>query len=76
MAASSRPTPPAGNSAGRTIGRIAWMTFKILIIPVLCLLALVTGLAVGYTMLGDRPLSEVFDISTWKHMYDLVFSGS
>lgn len=76
MAASPRPTPPDGPSAGRMIGRMVWMTFKILIIPVLCLLALGLGAVAGYTVLGDRPMSEAFDFSTWKHMYDLVFAGS
>jgi hypothetical protein len=74
MTASPRPTGPAGRSAGRTIGRIVWMTVKLLTIPVLCVIALIFGLAVGYTVLGGKPLSEVFDINTWKHMYDLVFA--
>ena len=63
----------AGTS-GRTILRIMWTSVKILIIPVLCLAALIVGLAIGYVVLGDRPLSEVFDAGTWKHMYDLVFA--
>jgi hypothetical protein len=50
------------------------MTVKLLIIPVLCLIALIFGLAVGYAVLGHQPLAEVFDSSTWKHMYDLVFA--
>jgi hypothetical protein len=74
MTASPRPAGPAKRSAGRVIGRILWMTVKLLIIPVLCVMALILGLAVGYTVLGDKPVSEVFDIHTWKHMYDLVFA--
>lgn len=76
MTASPRPTRPASRSYGRTFGRIVWTTFKILIVPILCVMALVLGLAVGYTVLGGRPASEVFEIDTWKHMYDLVFSDS
>ena len=74
MAASPRPTGPARRSAGRVFGRIVWTTVKVLIIPVLCIAALVLGLAVGYAVLGGKPVSEVFDVNTWKHMYDLVFS--
>ncbi len=50
------------------------MSIKLLIIPVLCVAALIVGLAVGYVVLGDKPLSDVFDFNTWKHMYDLVFA--
>jgi hypothetical protein len=74
MTASPRPTGPAKRSAGRIIGRIVWMTVKLLIIPVLCLAALIFGLAVGYTVLGGQPVSEVFHVNTWKHMYDLIFA--
>jgi hypothetical protein len=75
MTASSRPAVPAKRSFGRTFGRIVWMSVKLLIIPVLCILALILGLAVGYAVLGGRPVSEVFDWNTWKHMYDLVFGN-
>lgn len=74
MTASPRPAGPPNRTAGRTFGRIVWVTVKLLIIPVLCVMALIFGLAVGYTVLGDQPVSEVFDWKTWKHMYDLVFA--
>ncbi|BBI36199.1 DNA-directed RNA polymerase subunit beta [Cohnella abietis] len=61
-------------SSGRIVARVIWMSIKILIIPVLCISALIIGLAVGYVILGDKPLADVFDSSTWKHMYDLVFA--
>lgn len=61
-------------SSGRTILRIVWMSVKILIIPIVCIAALIVGLAIGYVVLGDKPLSDVFDAETWKHMYDLVFA--
>ncbi|MBO9598996.1 MAG: DNA-directed RNA polymerase subunit beta [Cohnella sp.] len=50
------------------------MSVKLLIIPIVCIAALILGLAIGYVVLGDRPLSEVFDAGTWKHMFDLVFA--
>jgi len=73
MAASPRPTPRK-RSVARTIGRIVWTTVKVFIIPVLCVMALILGMAVGYHLLGSRPVSEVFELDTWKHMYDLVFA--
>ncbi|TJY41919.1 DNA-directed RNA polymerase subunit beta [Cohnella pontilimi] len=76
MTASPRPTNPPENSGGRTAGRILWLTVKLLVVPALCLIALVFGLAVGYAVLGGRPVSEVFELNTWKHIYDLVFAES
>jgi hypothetical protein len=40
---------------------------------VLIFLSLLVGLMIGYSGIGHGPLREVFEISTYKHMYDLVF---
>jgi len=74
MTAASRPTDKSKRSAGRTILLIIWMCFKLLLIPAACVAALIVGLAIGYVVLGDQPLSDVFEVETWKHMYDLVFA--
>ncbi len=50
----------------------AWI--KIMIIPVLLFLSVVTGAIVGYSVLGDGSAGDVFDLKTWKHMYDLIFT--
>ncbi|UVI29925.1 DNA-directed RNA polymerase subunit beta [Paenibacillus spongiae] len=46
------------------------------IVPLLCLLAVVGGLYIGFSVIGKQPGSEVFEWSTWRHMYDLVFADS
>ncbi|QMV41732.1 DNA-directed RNA polymerase subunit beta [Cohnella cholangitidis] len=74
MTAPSRSNEQGKRSSGRIVARIIWLSIKMLIIPVLCIMALIVGLAIGYTVLGDKPLSDVFDFNTWKHMYDLVFA--
>ncbi|WP_256759167.1 DNA-directed RNA polymerase subunit beta [Cohnella sp. WQ 127256] len=74
MTAATRSNEPSNKSSGRVIAQIIWMSIKLLIIPVLCIIALIVGLAIGYVILGDKPLSDVFDFNTWKHMYDLVFA--
>ncbi|MBB6732305.1 DNA-directed RNA polymerase subunit beta [Cohnella sp. CBP 2801] len=51
-----------------------WTSIKVLIIPVLCIVAVFVGMAIGYVVLGKRELADVFDLNTWKHMYDLVFA--
>jgi hypothetical protein len=74
MTVPSNPTDKSNDSSGRIIARVIWTSIKILIIPILCIVALIVGLAIGYVILGDQPLSDVFDARTWKHMYDLVFA--
>ncbi|REE91476.1 DNA-directed RNA polymerase subunit beta [Paenibacillus taihuensis] len=49
-------------------------TLRALVVPVLCVAAILGGMYVGYAILGKRPGDEVFQIETWKHMYDLVFA--
>ncbi|MBB6691721.1 DNA-directed RNA polymerase subunit beta [Cohnella xylanilytica] len=56
--------------------QVIWTSIKVLIIPVLCVVALIAGMAIGYVVLGKRELADVFDIQTWRHMYDLVFAES
>ncbi len=48
---------------------------KLLLIPLLLFLSLVIGLVIGYSVIGKQPVSEVFSIQTYKHMYDLIFAG-
>ncbi|GAA4720915.1 DNA-directed RNA polymerase subunit beta [Brevibacillus fulvus] len=49
---------------------------RLLIIPFLLFFSLLIGLIIGYGVLGDQPVSEVFNLNTYKHMYDLIFSGT
>jgi hypothetical protein len=74
MTAMSRSSDKPERSSGRVIARVIWITIKVMIIPILCIAALIVGLAVGYVVLGNKPLADVFDVKTWKHMYDLVFA--
>jgi hypothetical protein len=47
---------------------------KVLAIPILSAAALITGLMIGYVVIGDQQSPEVWQWSTWKHLYDLVFA--
>ncbi|MFY0544201.1 DNA-directed RNA polymerase subunit beta [Brevibacillus sp. H7] len=49
---------------------------KALLVPLLLFFSLVVGLLIGYSVMGKRPVSEVFDWNTYKHMYDLIFAGT
>ena len=46
------------------------------IVPAVCVVALIGGMYIGYSVLGKRPGGDVFQWDTWKHMYDLVFAES
>ncbi|WP_054942287.1 DNA-directed RNA polymerase subunit beta [Paenibacillus ihuae] len=51
-----------------------WTIIQWFLIPLLLIAALAGGLVAGYVILGKRELSDVLEWSTWKHVYDLVFS--
>ncbi|WP_337913545.1 DNA-directed RNA polymerase subunit beta [Cohnella zeiphila] len=74
MTASNRPAVRKKRSVGRVFWQVIWTSIKVLIIPVLCIVAVFVGMAIGYVVLGKRELADVFDLNTWKHMYDLVFA--
>ncbi|PZE19380.1 DNA-directed RNA polymerase subunit beta [Paenibacillus xerothermodurans] len=54
--------------------RRIWVLLARIGLPVLCVAAVVAGLVTGYVYLGRRPMHEVFQIETWRHIYDLIFA--
>jgi hypothetical protein len=72
-------TSSSDNSEKQQRSKGARITLWILrksIVPVIMVIMLITGLYVGYVVVGKQPGSEVFQWSTWQHMYDLVFSDT
>lgn len=47
---------------------------KKLRVPLIFLGALIVGLWIGYSGIGGQPTLDIFRISTWKHLFDLVFA--
>lgn len=47
---------------------------KIVLVPLLLFFSLVIGLMIGYGVVGHKPASEVLDLGTYKHMWDLLFA--
>lgn len=47
---------------------------RMMLVPFLLFVALLAGAITGYSILGKGSAADVFDLKTWKHMYDLVFS--
>lgn len=52
-----------------------WRIARWFLIPVLLVLALAGGMVAGYVVLGKQDIGSVFQWSTWKHVYDLVFAS-
>lgn len=51
-----------------------WPVLRHLIVPVVCILVLFAGMAAGYVIIGDKPMSDVWEWDTWMHMFDLIFA--
>lgn len=51
-----------------------WKIAVRIMVPIFLVLALGGGMVFGYVVLGKQELSEVFQWSTWRHVFDLVFS--
>ncbi|MGG6312626.1 DNA-directed RNA polymerase subunit beta [Paenibacillus macerans] len=62
--------------AGRSVaGRSAWIIIlRIVIILLILFLALAGGTVVGYVVFGHREMSDIWDLATWRHVFDLVFA--
>lgn len=56
-------------------GRAVPFTVKLLLVPLLLFISLLAGAIVGYSIVGDGSAAEVFNLKTWKHMYDLIFAA-
>lgn len=51
-----------------------WVVLRIVCILLFLILAFFGGAVAGFVILGKQDLSHVWDINTWKHVYDLVFA--
>jgi len=52
--------------------RVFPIWLRLIVIFCLCIVALLVGLVVGYSILGDGAPTDVFQKETWKHIIDLV----
>ncbi|MDQ0415861.1 hypothetical protein J2Z48_000019 [Croceifilum oryzae] len=49
------------------------VAIKILWIPLLLVAALITGLVIGNTIIGKKPILDIFSWSSWEHLYNLIY---
>ncbi|HIW34375.1 MAG TPA: DNA-directed RNA polymerase subunit beta [Candidatus Paenibacillus intestinavium] len=52
---------------------IFWIVRKC-IAPIIMIAMLLAGLYIGYVIVGGQPKEDVFQWSTWQHMWDLIFA--
>ena len=67
---------PSGTSKKRRSTFTAWWFARKLIVLVLFAGALTGGLYLGFVFLGKGSAGDAFDVSNYKHIYDLIFSDS
>lgn len=48
--------------------------FRLLVVPMLCILVLFGCMVAGYVMLGHGTVSEALNIGTWTHLFKLIFA--
>lgn len=51
-----------------------WVVLRVACIFLFLILALFGGAVAGFVVLGKQDISHVWDLNTWKHVYDLVFA--
>lgn len=55
---------------------VSFWLFRKSIVPIVMVIMLIAGLYIGYVIMGEAPKDDIFDLATWKHLYDLVFAES
>ncbi|MCH5585269.1 DNA-directed RNA polymerase subunit beta [Shimazuella sp. AN120528] len=53
----------------RWVKRSIW----ILGIPALLVIVLFVSLIIGHTVVGGQPVSDIFDMNMWMHVYNLIY---
>ncbi|MDR6225539.1 DNA-directed RNA polymerase subunit beta [Desmospora profundinema] len=62
------------DSAKRQIPTV-WkvLSFLFLGLPLLAVIALVGGLLIGYSVVGDDPVGDIFSRDLWQHLYNMIY---
>lgn len=71
-AASRERETKSKNSDGKVRIRILPIWLRILLVLAGSIIAVFLGLTIGYAVIGDGSFGEVFKMSTWTHIIDLV----
>lgn len=76
--AKSKPKAPKAKARKARSNGTSWKVIRGVMvyagIPMLFLVCLYIGLYIGYVKLGKQPAGDIWNLETWRHMYDLVFA--
>jgi hypothetical protein len=57
------------SSDSKWVKRTIW----ILGVPALLVIVLFVSLIIGHTVVGGQPVSDIFDMGMWMHVYNLIY---
>jgi len=66
-------TTPAAKKRRFRLNRKQGLMFVFVWLPLLSVAALAGGLMIGYSVLGNDPVGEVFTRELWEHLYNLIY---
>ncbi|GAA0367463.1 DNA-directed RNA polymerase subunit beta [Bacillus horti] len=73
--ASSKQKPKKKRKKKRSLGQRALGSVAKWFFIIFCFVfSVIFGLVVGYSIIGEGSVGDVFNIGTWKHLYDLIFT--
>lgn len=52
--------------------RIFPIWLRVIVVLILCVVALLGGLMIGYGIIGDGNPSDALDVETWRHILELM----
>jgi hypothetical protein len=56
--------------------RLIPIWLRLVLIAILVTISVMSGIAVGYGVIGDGKVSDAFEKSTWQHVVDLINKDS
>ncbi|BAK17784.1 hypothetical protein SSIL_3361 [Solibacillus silvestris StLB046] len=64
--------PPTDQPVGKVRLRLIPIWLRIIIVILLFLVAVIVGLVVGYSGIGDGAASDILKWETWQHLLDII----
>ncbi|MFL0581088.1 DNA-directed RNA polymerase subunit beta [Solibacillus sp. FSL K6-1781] len=64
--------PPTEQPVGKVRLRLIPIWLRIIIVILLFLVAVIVGLVIGYSVIGDGAAFDVLKWETWQHLLDII----
>lgn len=63
---------PTDQPDGKVRLRLIPIWLRIIIVMLLFLVAVIVGLVIGYSVIGDGAAPDVLKLETWQHLLDII----